>query len=99
MLHDPEGDVVEVHAVHAGTVVNEGEDEVEEDGDDDGEPVVEGLEKSFISKTELKLNDIHVHLASYDNVLIGRSNVNMKSLTMPIGISAHFALQSHVVKV
>ena len=44
MLHDPEGNVVEVHAVHAGAVVDEGEDEVEEDGDDDGEPVEEGLE-------------------------------------------------------
>ena len=43
VLHDPEGDVVEVHAVDAGAVVDEGEHEVEQDRDDDGEPVEEGL--------------------------------------------------------
>ena len=45
MLHDPEGDVVEVEAVDAGAVVDEGEDEVEQHRDDDGEPVVEGLKR------------------------------------------------------
>ena len=43
VLHDPEGDVVEVEAVDAGAVVDEGEDEVEQHRDDDGEPVEEGL--------------------------------------------------------
>ena len=48
VLHDPEGDVVEVEAVDAGAVVDEGEDEVEQHRDDDREPVEEGLWKGRI---------------------------------------------------